>query len=448
MKKEITKVLIWSFALIVSKSVSAQEKQAFPSTENMCGTTRAMEEFYKANPEAKAEQDARETFTRQYIKNHPEVGKGPKVTAAAKYRIPVVFHVYGGATHTFWGKTVTKAIIDGALADMNKDFQALNADYGSVNNAFSGTKSKLDISFELALKKENGTVTDGVDWKTTTGAGYGGTGMDAQVAADAWNNKMYMNIYIVADLYNDGGSTNSGVCWYPNVSMTNAKTARMVYNGQYLGTNSTNAEFRSVLTHEAGHFLNLIHTFEGGCTGQGDNVADTPSSASTNLGCHPNQTATTPQECGHLVNVENYMDYNGCFCGQKMFSTGQVTRMTAALNLNDVTRFPLWQTSNLIATGLLTNTDIDETNDGITVPNVHPNPAAGKFQVELNIINQDVYALEVTNLFGQVVHKESLGNLTSGHYQTELDITSASAGVYFLSVRGSKAKRVVKLIKQ
>ena len=39
------------------------------------------------------------------------------------------------------------------------------------------------------------------------------------------------------------------------------------------------------LVHEAGHWLGLLHTFQGGCTGVGDGVADTSPQASEGRGC-------------------------------------------------------------------------------------------------------------------------------------------------------------------
>ena len=97
-------------------------------------------------------------------------------------------------------------------------------------------------------------------------------------------------------------------------------------------------------SHEVGHWLNLAHTFNGGCGG-GDGVADTPpDGGSAEQECDP----SLRQTCSQLENYENFMDYSDCY---KMFTQGQVDRMTAAINSTTGGRSYLWQESNLIATG-------------------------------------------------------------------------------------------------
>lgn len=444
--KTKTITLFTLLALTSIPFMKAQEQQFPTPGTNLCSTHEVMEAHYKANPHSKVEHDAREVFTQQYTQALQNASAN-KSSALPKYRIPVVCHVYG---NNFWGKALTDAQIIAAIAEVTKDFQALNADFATVNTNFGALKSGIDMSFELAKKDPNGNPTNGIDRKTTTGKGYGNdTGYDSKIAADAWDNKKYFNVYIVADLYDDGGQTNSGVCWYPDVDMTNSNLARCVFNGQYFGTNSTNAEFRAVLTHEFGHFMNLAHTFDTGCSGSGDGVSDTPLHSSTSLGCPTSQTNKTPiSDCGNwVINAENYMDYNGAFDCYKNFTKGQVARMDAALNANDVTRKPLWQTSNLIATGLLSPTSIATIDQSIQDFSIYPNPSNGEFNLEMTINNPDNYKVEVQDLLGHLIYTKTIAGFT-GAYKTTVDLKEQSKGIYFISIACSTGKNVLKLIKE
>lgn len=307
-----------------------------------CRASEMNKQILEASPEAMQEYQQLEKFTKDYVEALTKKQKENALISNPTYIIPVVFHVFGT---NFSGTTVTQAKIEQALLKLNEDFQGLNSDYNTVDNQFSSIKQYLNIEFRLAKIDPYGNATTGVKFYGALNGFGNGSGYDSQIQQYAWDNYKYMNVYIQSDLYNDGNTGNSGVAWYPNTYMSDNNTARVVYNGRYIHGN-TGDEFASVLTHEFGHWLNLIHTFEGGCTSTNDQVSDTPAeNASTSgYGCSP---ATNCY--GQYINYENYMGYNGASGCYKMYTQGQVNRMLAALQ--HPAREPLWQESNLIATG-------------------------------------------------------------------------------------------------
>jgi hypothetical protein len=93
----------------------------------------------------------------------------------------------------------------------------------------------------------------------------------------------------------------------------------------------------ATLTHEAGHWMGLYHTFQGGCqqsTSAGDGVADTPAVASPNFGCPSEKTNSCKGNKGGLKGndlVHNYMDYVDDDCMWE-FTNGQRSLMQSMWN--------------------------------------------------------------------------------------------------------------------
>jgi len=291
-----------------------------------------MRDYYKAYPEA--------------LKKQLEFLKTKRSTERPdSYVIPIVFHVFG---EDFNGKAVTDALVRDALRKTNEDYNGITSNYGDDNPAFDNIKKTLNITFKLAEKDPSGAATTGIVYHRLE-SGFGNY-WAPNMALYAWDNKKYMNIYIMNDLYGNNVLNNSGVSWYPDIDMTSQNLARVVYNGAYLGTN-TDENFRRVLTHEFGHFLNLAHTFDydssifpdgcndapNGTPNPGDYVDDTPRAdralmEANDLNC-----------LGEKTNWTNFMNYS--YIRTSMFTQGQVERMLNALD--HPARITLWQESNL-----------------------------------------------------------------------------------------------------
>jgi PKD repeat protein len=148
----------------------------------------------------------------------------------------------------------------------------------------------------------------------------------------------YLRIFVVPDAHQGAGWT-----YLPGFAPTNQDGIFMSHYtigdvATCVGNCYSGYEWGHVLTHEAGHYLNLLHIFDGGCSGglstdcktAGDQVCDTPPTVGGGgSGCIGtiNSCTNDVPDLPDLLN--NHMDYWEDVC-RTDFTQGQYFRMRMA----------------------------------------------------------------------------------------------------------------------
>jgi hypothetical protein len=177
-----------------------------------------------------------------------------------------------------------------------------------LNSAYAGT------NFRFSLASTN--RTNSTAWSQHSP---GSAAESAMKSALAVNPATTLNFYICS--YISGYLGYARFPWdYPESSTMHGV---VILNTSLPGGSLANYNLGHTGTHEIGHFLGLYHTFQGGCTGSGDFVTDTPPEASPASGCPINRDTCAG---GGLDPIHNYMDYSYDTCMTE-FVPGQSTRV-------------------------------------------------------------------------------------------------------------------------
>ena len=168
-----------------------------------------------------------------------------------------------------------------------------NSTGDQTNKVQNAAYAPYSISFTLA----------GTDW--TVNSGWAADGSEL-----AMKKALRKGTYKDLNLYFMKSMNYLGYCYFP-VSTTSGSND-FFYDGCSIlssttpGGSETNYNQGQTVTHEVGHWLGLYHTFQGGCTGTGDSVSDTPAESSAASGCPVGRD--TCSSTG-VDPIHNYMDY-------------------------------------------------------------------------------------------------------------------------------------------
>jgi hypothetical protein len=216
----------------------------------------------------------------------------------ASSTIPVYFHVVSKDSTTAGGN-----VPDSQIASQ---ISVLNQDY-----AGSG------LTFTLA----GTTRTVNSNWFNTVGPDSSlQTTMKSQLRQGGVN---ALNVYTVGFVSGSGAGL-LGYSTFPSDYSSNPTDdgVVMLFSSVPGGT-TTSYNLGRTLTHEAGHWVGLYHTFQGGCASPGDSVSDTPAEASPASGCPTNRDTCS---ASGLDPIHNFMDYSIDSC-MSQFTAGQWTRL-------------------------------------------------------------------------------------------------------------------------
>ena len=216
--------------------------------------------------------------------------------------------------------------------------QSVNASIDVLNDAYGGSTGGAGTRFQFALAGTS--YHDNASWYHDCDLG----SVEAQMkSALRQGDASTLNIYSC-------GMSGSGLLgwatfpwWYAN---SPADDGVVILDGSVPGGYADPYNEGDTLTHEVGHWLGLYHTFQGGCQGAGDHVADTAPERSPAYGCPIGRDSC--RKDSDPDPVENFMDYtdDGCMFA---FTGGQSTRSSDA-----------WDAYRAVASGCTGDTDCDD----------------------------------------------------------------------------------------
>ncbi len=349
---------------------------------------------------------ASQDILQQQIVNYPEMEKVresieqhtaefAQKRSVSKFRsainIPVVVHLL----YNVASENLTDAQIQSQIDVLNEDFNKQSKELTTSTSIYKNSATSVGITFCLASVDANGNATKGIERKQSTRSTWGTSDLvkfSSLGGLDAWESKHYLNVWIC----NIGG----GSIGYSQFPGGPALSDGIVIDYRFFGRVGSLKPFDKgrTLTHEVGHWLNLIHIWGDSQCGD-DRVEDTPTHHNANYGCP--SVPFVSNSCGSATTemTMNFMDYVNDAC-MYMFTEGQKNRMLALFEPN-MPRYDILtsQGCGFVAAPIV----VCSAAKNAIVNNITENSASFSWSVDSSTVQQKLIYFESTQNSQQIV---------------------------------------------
>lgn len=398
----------------------------FTQQVQRCSSMEYLHMLEAADPSLSMRRAQQEVATAQWV-NAQQTGRQQTIV-----QIPVVFHIlYNDST-----QNLSDDVVLSQMEAINEDYSRMNSDTGQTPLAFRAVAADCEIQFCLAQRTPSGQSTNGIIHKFTTVTAfddYEKTKFNQFGGDDVWDASKYMNVWVAAFQ----NSNFLGIGTFPN--SVPASSDGIVINYKACGRIGDHLmdhynKGRS-LTHEIGHYLNLLHVWgdDGYWCSSDDFILDTPLQTGETYGCpaYPRTDSCTSTFPG--VMFMNYMDYTDDEC-MNIFTEGQKMRMLAALNID---RVSLLTSDGCLSVGISEN----EIRKAVSV---YPNPATAAIKLKSEKIQ--INGFEIQNMIGETML--AIFDTQLPYNERTIDISAFSQGIYLLKIHTEIGNTVYKIVKR
>ncbi len=259
----------------------------------------------------------------------------------------------------------------------------------------------------------------------------------------------FLNVWVVASIADTNGGTRA-YATFPNHFAAHPELDGIVIDSDNFGTIPIIANAYDegrTLVHEIGHWLSLLHVFQGGCDNnstcatEGDCCCDTPPQAARLYGCQTGKNTCKDDNPDKNDPVRNYMGYSDDQC-MRTFTECQKARMHLALEtFRPDAWFPIG--SDCPQLRRHAPAPIGERELHIAA---YPNPFNSETNIQITVVGKEtpVTVVVIDAQGGQVTTLLDYKPLPVGIHSLKFD--APAPGMYLARVASPWATKTIKLV--